>query len=162
MGGPVSRKDEEATRLAGLLGIRYTHAVRLIRQASKEMAEDAPFSDLAHACRAIKEEEENRRKTRPKGALPKGAGRVFCMASDKCDATAAADGMGSPIVLKHDDGCPDKYPIKGHPYDAGYPRDDSNGCIATVLTDEDGMEWQEDCGRPLSEHAQSEYPEDGR
>jgi hypothetical protein len=84
-------KDGEAKRIAELLGIKYAHAVRLIRETSKELDEDATFSDLAHACRALKEQEESKRRFRPKGALPKAI-----------------------------------------------------------------------CGRPLSEHAHSEYPEDER
>lgn len=154
-------KDDEASKIADLLGIKYAHAVRLIREVNDNGNAKFVFSDLAHACREIKEREERTPKPkRKRGVLPKGAGRVYCTASDKCDATAAADGQGSPIVLKHDDGCPDKYPIKDHLYDAGFPRDDSKGCIvnyARYTQDEPDI-----CGRPLSEHAHSEYQEDGR
>lgn len=34
--------------------------------------------------------------------LPKGAGRVKCL---DCGATAAADGKGTPIVLRHEPDC---------------------------------------------------------
>lgn len=37
-----------------------------------------------------------------RGALPKGAGAVRC---EECAVTARADGKGSPIVLRHKDGC---------------------------------------------------------
>lgn len=151
-------KDDEASRIALLLNIRYTHAVRLIRAAAKDLEATVPFSDLALACRRIKEEEEKRRKQRLKGALPKGAGAVRCI---PCGAESRADGKGSPIVLKHTDDCPERYPIKDHRYDAGHPRDDSKGCVALV---NDAAFWEEEaiCGRPLSEHAHSEYAEDGR
>jgi hypothetical protein len=39
---------------------------------------------------------------RGRGVLPKGAGGVRC---SECGATAAADGRGSPIVLKHAPTC---------------------------------------------------------
>lgn len=35
--------------------------------------------------------------------LPKGAGRVCCL---DCAATAAADGKGTPITLRHSPSCP--------------------------------------------------------
>lgn len=35
---------------------------------------------------------------RRRGPLPKGAGKVHCL---ECDVYAAADGRGTPIVLKH-------------------------------------------------------------
>lgn len=34
--------------------------------------------------------------------LPEGAGRVTCV---RCGASAAADGLGSPIILTHRPGC---------------------------------------------------------
>lgn len=151
-------KDETAERIADLLGIKYAHAVRLIRKVNEGSADPfgLPFSDLAHACRELKEQEEAKRRKR--NVLPKGAGRVNCT---NCDATAAADGEGTPIVLKHDDGCPEKYPVKDHRYDAGHPRDDSKGCIYNLNYDWD-PDGPELCGRPLSEHYRSEYEEDGR
>lgn len=156
----MSQKNATAERIAELLGIKYVHAVRLIRMVPDTNA-DMPFSDLAHACRAIKEREEatSKRKRSRYGPLPKGAGRVNCT---HCDATAAADGKGSPIVIKHDDGCPEKYSVKDHPYDAGHPRDDSNGCIASLWTSDGSEEWYEPCGQSLAAHAHSEYPEDER
>lgn len=45
-----------------------------------------------------------------RGPLPKGAGKVHCL---ECDVWAAADGKGSPIVLKHLPWCsehPDNLP----------------------------------------------------
>lgn len=36
-------------------------------------------------------------------ALPKGAGGVSCL---DCNATAAADGKGGGIILRHAEGCP--------------------------------------------------------
>lgn len=189
----MSAKDDTATRIADLLGIKYAHALRLIRTVNANSNAEYLFSDLAHACRELKESEEQDRETKPNGAskrrrsggvLPKGAGRVNCASSDKCDATAAADGKGSPIVLIHDDGCPEKYPIKDHLYDAGHPRYDSEGCIALLEgcdcvrhktrmtawglycdTEQQGycnFECPHICGLPLSKHAHSEYPEDGR
>lgn len=38
-----------------------------------------------------------------RGALPRGAGGANCLG---CGATAAADGTGRPITLKHTPGCP--------------------------------------------------------
>lgn len=163
----MSKKDGEATRIADLLGTHYVHAVRLLREARKDLGDDASFTDLALACRGMYEAEEKARtaknrtlgaaKRRPRGVLPKGAGGVRC---GDCDAFACADGKGTPIVLKHDDGCPEKYPIKDHRYDAGNPRDDSKGCIHDYAL-HSGDEPQI-CTRSLSEHAHSEYPEDYR
>lgn len=50
--------------------------------------------------------------------------------------------------------------ITDHAYDAGWPRDDSRGCIADVSGGEFGPN-SKDCGQPLSAHHLSEYPEDG-
>lgn len=55
----MSRR-KTVVRIAELLGIRYANAVRLIRLASAEIGGDAPFSDLALACRRLKEKEEKR------------------------------------------------------------------------------------------------------
>lgn len=43
-----------------------------------------------------------RRRVHP-ARLPKGAGRVNCL---DCGATVAADGKGTPMVLRHMPGCP--------------------------------------------------------
>lgn len=43
-----------------------------------------------------------RRRIRASGPLPKGAGAVLC---GECGAVARADGKGSPIVLRHLEGC---------------------------------------------------------
>lgn len=43
-----------------------------------------------------------RRRLRPSGPLPKGAGGVLC---GGCGAVARADGKGSPIILRHREGC---------------------------------------------------------
>lgn len=40
-----------------------------------------------------------------RGALPKGAGGVYCLI---CGEKAEADGKGTPIVLKHKDNCPER------------------------------------------------------
>lgn len=40
---------------------------------------------------------------RPRGHLPRGAGGVRCL---DCNATAAATGRGTPIVLRHNPTCP--------------------------------------------------------
>jgi LSD1 subclass zinc finger protein len=45
-----------------------------------------------------------RRRARRVGPLPRGAGRVNCTL---CGATAAADGKGTPIVLRHESDCPE-------------------------------------------------------
>lgn len=54
--------------------------------------------------------------------------------------------------------------ITDHAYDASWPRDDSNGCIATVVIRRGAGSdpWYEDarCGEPLAKHHRSEYPED--
>lgn len=155
---------KRAVLISDELGIGYAHALRLLRavHADHEMGAMMDLPDLIHACRELKEKQEKMRKARrPRGVLPKGAGRVNCTSSDKCDATAAADGKGSPIVLIHDDGCPDKYPINDHAYDVGHDREEGKPCIAIVA---DQAFWAEDalCGRPLSDHAYSKYPEDGR
>lgn len=150
-------KDGTADRIAELLGIKYAHSVRLIREVKDNSNADWMFSDLAHACRELKEKEEAAPKPkRKRGCLPKGAGRVNC---GSCDATAAADGQGSPIVLIHDDGCPEKQPITDHRYDAGNPRDDSKGCIVVLDDDPDYPEPML-CGQPLHLHRHSEYQED--
>lgn len=156
MGDPVSR-DKRAIDVADMLDINYRRALGYVRSAIREANADFEFPDLVLACRELKEKDDAKPKRRY-GVLPKGAGRVNCF---NCDATAAADGEGSPIVLKHDDGCPEKYPIKDHRYDAGHPRDDSKGCIFEVAPN---AFWEEEaiCGRPLTEHAHSEYPEDYR
>lgn len=153
MGGSVSR-DKKAIEVSEALGIGYAHALRLKRTVGAEYE----GIDLIHACRDLKEKQDAKPARRKRGALPKGAGRVNC--SD-CDATAAADGQGSPIVLKHDDGCSEKYLIKDHAYDVGHDREEGKPCISIVA---DQAFWEEDalCGRPLSEHAYSKYPEDGR
>jgi hypothetical protein len=46
--------------------------------------------------------------------------------------------------------------ITDHRYDAGWPREDSQGCIYEVVSLAPG--GSHDCGRPESEHALSEYP----
>lgn len=40
-----------------------------------------------------------------RGVLPKGAGGVRCLG---CGAHAAADGKGTPIVLRHTEACPEE------------------------------------------------------
>lgn len=46
--------------------------------------------------------------------------------------------------------------IKDHRYDAGWPRDDSQGCIVQVGSMEAFIAGQ--CGQPETEHRLSEYP----
>lgn len=46
--------------------------------------------------------------------------------------------------------------IRDHLYDAGWPRDDSQGCIADWPSIAPGG-VSEPCGKPLSQHALSEY-----
>lgn len=48
--------------------------------------------------------------------------------------------------------------ITDHLYDAGFPRNDSKGCIADSGIGTYGLS---DCGQPLAAHAHSEYG-DGR
>ena len=47
--------------------------------------------------------------------------------------------------------------ITDHAYDAGHPRDDSEGCIADVEINGDSGEYQP-CGEPEHKHLESEYP----
>lgn len=47
-----------------------------------------------------------------RGPLPEGAGAVVCTL---CGARAAADGKGTPIVLRHGANCPDGSAIIGTP-----------------------------------------------
>jgi hypothetical protein len=47
--------------------------------------------------------------------------------------------------------------ITDHRYDAGWPRDDSEGCIAEVPTGVADKTYA-DCGQPEAQHAHSEYP----
>lgn len=50
--------------------------------------------------------------------------------------------------------------ITDHRYDAGWPRDDSRGCITETFQHlAEGMGYQR-CGESLSKHHLSEYPED--
>lgn len=99
MGGPVSR-DTRTVEVSNILGIKYAHARRYVKAIGSEY-DNLP--DLLLACRELKDKEEGapRRKW---GVLPKGAGGVRCIL---CGATAAADGKGSPIVLRHVDDCPE-------------------------------------------------------
>jgi hypothetical protein len=46
--------------------------------------------------------------------------------------------------------------ITDHAYDAGWPRDDSNGCIAWASPDDQAIT----CGKSLPEHLYSEYLSD--
>lgn len=53
--------------------------------------------------------------------------------------------------------------ITDHRYDAGWPRDDSKGCIAWATGEPMGMGTlvvrpTKVCGKPEAEHAHSEYP----
>ena len=55
--------------------------------------------------------------------------------------------------------------ITDHAYDAGWPRDDGQGCLYLVPMFTFGQPDEGDraeCGQPLSEHANSEYAEDNR
>lgn len=154
-------RDKIAVQVAEALEIPYAYALRLKRGpgAGHEGA------DLIHACREAMEAEEKTRKSknrelarRQRGVLPKGAGGVRCTS---CGASACADGKGSPIILDCAPDCPTRfYPkVKGHLYDAGHPRDDSNGCIFVMEAldpdDEDVV-----CGLSEARHAHSEYGED--
>lgn len=61
-------KDGTANRIADLLGIKYAHAVRLIRTVNEGKTEPfgLPFSDLAHACRELMEQEAKTREAKNK------------------------------------------------------------------------------------------------
>lgn len=159
-------KDGTAERIADLLGIKYAHAVRLVRTINNRSNAEYVFSDLAHACRELMEEEAKAREVKPKGAskrrrhgaLPKGAGAVRC---PSCKAEARADGQGTAIVLVCDPDCPTRYypKVKGHRYDAGNPRDDSKGCIF-VLEALDEADEDVVCGMTEARHKHSEYVTD--
>lgn len=49
--------------------------------------------------------------------------------------------------------------ITDHRYDAGWPRDDHDGCIADTLGQEDSGAGGT-CGKPEAEHELSEYQHD--
>lgn len=48
--------------------------------------------------------------------------------------------------------------ITDHRYDAGWPRDDSEGCIASVPCPLGTLPGDADCGQPEAAHTHSEYP----
>ena len=95
-------RDRDAVAIGEALGIRYAYALRLVkdnRQRNQSMA------DLTLACRRQYEEEAakpKKQKTK-RGCLPAGAGKVIC---PDCGAWGAADGRGTPIVVRCKDDCP--------------------------------------------------------
>jgi LSD1 subclass zinc finger protein len=63
--------------------------------------------ELAGFVRKLRRLTERPAPRRRPGVLPKGAGAVRCSV---CHASAAADGTGRPIVLRHADDCPGRAP----------------------------------------------------